>query len=262
MVKVLKTQDENYIRSVRQTGRKKIDKLKAQLTALADLMTPGKVGTDDVEEEYDEDDFDEEDVQVLQDAGVLPSSSSSRSGKRRESERKSKHVLFVSNPDEARNYKPPKERLAESSKKKLEEQNANKDEDFDLGWDWTDNKKRAKQARHEDAEDGDKLLDMQEVTKDALKYRKELLKELAARLKRDLNLRYAMRELEMQRLMMGKGAARKIRGFEKVDGEDEGDDDDEDALDARKGKKRKVDVGLEERPYRPRVYKWRAERKK
>ena len=66
----------------------------------------------------------------------------------------------------------------------------------------------------------------------------------------------------MQRLMMGKGAARKIRGVEKVEDEESEDEDDEDALDARKGKKRKVDVGMEEKPYRPRVYKWRAERKK
>lgn len=65
----------------------------------------------------------------------------------------------------------------------------------------------------------------------------------------------------MQRLMMGKGAARKIRGVERVGGDDE-EDDDEDALDARKGKKRKVGVGLEEKAYRPRVYKWKAERKK
>lgn len=93
-------------------------------------------------------------------------------------------------------------------------------------------------------------------------HRKQLLKELAARLKRDVNLRYAARELEMQRLMMGKGAARKIRGVEKVEDEESEDEDDEDALDARKGKRRKVDVGMEDKPYKPRVYKWRAERKK
>jgi U3 small nucleolar RNA-associated protein 11 len=61
--------------------------------------------------------------------------------------------------------------------------------------------------------------------------------------------------------MMGKGAARKIRGVEKVEGEDDVEDD-EDALDARRGKRQKVDVGLEETTYRPRVYKWKAERKK
>jgi U3 small nucleolar RNA-associated protein 11 len=67
----------------------------------------------------------------------------------------------------------------------------------------------------------------------------------------------------MQKLMMGKGAARKIRGVEKVEGEERDDDeDDEDALDARKGKRRRVDVGMEEKPYKPRVYKWRAERKR
>ena len=69
---------------------------------------------------------------------------------------------------------------------------------------------------------------------------------------RDRQLRYAERELQMQRLLMGKGASRKISGVERVDeDEDEGDDDD--------GMPRsKVD----EKTWKPRVYKWRIERKR
>jgi U3 small nucleolar RNA-associated protein 11 len=73
-------------------------------------------------------------------------------------------------------------------------------------------------------------------------------------------LRYAERELEMQRLLMGKGRSRKLKGVERVDGKED-EEDEEDALDARDGRsKRGKDV--EEKMYRPRVYKWRAERKR
>lgn len=86
-------------------------------------------------------------------------------------------------------------------------------------------------------------------------HRTRLLKELSARLFRDRQLRYAERELEMQKYIMGKGAARKLRGVEKV--EDDGDKDDEDD-DMAERRPKKVD----EKTWKPRVYKWRVERKK
>ena len=48
-------------------------------------------------------------------------------------------------------------------------------------------------------------------------HRTRLLKELSARLVRDKQLRYAERELQMQRLLMAKGASRKLSGGEKVE---------------------------------------------
>ena len=61
----------------------------------------------------------------------------------------------------------------------------------------------------------------------------------------------------MQRLMMGKGAHRKIQGPKRVGG---GESEDEDELDdpRSRGKSKKV----EDKTYKPRVYKWRAERKR
>lgn len=84
--------------------------------------------------------------------------------------------------------------------------------------------------------------------------RQRLLKELAARLHRDKLLRYTERELEMQKALMGKGGSRKIRGVEKV--ADDGDDDERDSDDDRP--RRKVD----DKVWKPRVYKWRLERKR
>ena len=75
-------------------------------------------------------------------------------------------------------------------------------------------------------------------------------------------LRYAERELEMQRLLMGKGSSRKLKGVERVDGNDD-ESEDEDALDARGGRVgSKRDKDVDEKMYRPRVYKWRVERKR
>lgn len=83
------------------------------------------------------------------------------------------------------------------------------------------------------------------------------MKELSARLSRDRQLRYAGRELEMQRLLMGKGGRKKLRGVEKVEAEEDEEDADEDDL--QPGKKAKK---AEEKSYRPRVYKWKMERKR
>ncbi len=71
-------------------------------------------------------------------------------------------------------------------------------------------------------------------------------------------LRYAERELEMQRLLMGKGRSRKVRGVERVEGKDEVSED-EDGLNGRGGR---GSGSVDEKEYRPRVYKWRAERKR
>jgi U3 small nucleolar RNA-associated protein 11 len=89
-------------------------------------------------------------------------------------------------------------------------------------------------------------------------HRKHLLKELAARLKRDTQLRYTQRELEMQRLLAGKGGRRKLRGVEEVGAED--NDEDEDETDD--GKDSNARSKANEKTYKPRVYKWRIERKR
>ncbi|KAF8516707.1 u3 small nucleolar RNA-associated protein 11 [Hysterangium stoloniferum] len=261
MVKILKTQDGNYIRAVRQAELKKIDKLKAQLSALADLLTPGKAGQDELDGN-DDANLDEEELIILQNAGVL-SSAKGKSKARRKSASNSKHVIFVSNDEEARKYHAPARHTMPESFKAAQQNDD--DEDVDLGWAGSEKRtKKSSSHSHNLSDHAEDDAHMEERTQAAAVHRGRLLKELAARLKRDANLRNVARELEMQRLMMGKGAAKKIRGIESVEGDDDDkdEDDDEDALDARKGRRRKVDVGMEEKVYRPRVYKWKAERKK
>ena len=86
------------------------------------------------------------------------------------------------------------------------------------------------------------------------KHRRRLVQELSARMERDQQLRYAERELEMQKLLMGKGRTKKLKGVELVKGEDEDDDEggDDEVRPARSS----------EKTYKPRVYKWKAERKR
>ena len=56
----------------------------------------------------------------------------------------------------------------------------------------------------------------------------------------------------MQRLLMGKGRSRKVRGLERVEGKDEVSEDEDG----------RGSGSVDEKEYRPRVYKWRAERKR
>lgn len=66
----------------------------------------------------------------------------------------------------------------------------------------------------------------------------------------------------MQRSLMGKGGSLKLRGVEKVEGGDEDEEVDEDELDSMKMKKSDRISAKKEQAYKPRVYRWRLERKK
>jgi U3 small nucleolar RNA-associated protein 11 len=61
---------------------------------------------------------------------------------------------------------------------------------------------------------------------------------------------------------MGKGARKKIKGIEIIGAQADEDEVDEDELDARKGKERHFTRRIDEATYKPRVYKWRLERKR
>ncbi|KAK2461587.1 hypothetical protein APHAL10511_006050 [Amanita phalloides] len=243
IVKVLKTQDENYVRTMRMANLKKIDSLKRQLTEMVDLIK-----TDIPQDSDDDESLDSGQVQALREAGILPSL---RKGK------SPKHIVFVDNDEEAQKL------ASKTDLTPLEvEQVDALQQNVDLGWKTSTKEKRrmkTKKALTSKSDHRDEDNDEQDQGKKSHCGRTRLLKELSARLVRDTQLRYAQREFEMQRLMMGKGARKKISAAEKVEGDEE---EDEDEIDARKGKRiqrtRKVDETL----YKPRVYKWKLERKR
>ncbi|KII94110.1 hypothetical protein PLICRDRAFT_99416 [Plicaturopsis crispa FD-325 SS-3] len=283
IVKILKTQDENYVRTMRTAGLKKIDKIKSQLMTLADLIRP--IASKDEDGGDEEEGLDEEELEILRDAGVI----SAPKGKRKaRNSRKPTHIVFVDSKDDARKYAQEK-RKSSSGVNEDVDMDATTETPLDLGWKLPDEKKKGKKRRT-DAQSEHTQQDAEELeeerkasalvspspptchptthppTRRNQHHRKHLLKELSARLFRDTQLRYAERELEMQRLMMGKGGRQKLRGAEKVEGsDDDGDETDEDELDARGGRASKSgsgSKGVDEKTWKPRVYKWKIERKR
>ncbi|KAF8807791.1 u3 small nucleolar RNA-associated protein 11 [Phlegmacium glaucopus] len=238
IVKVLKTQDENYVRTMRLSGLKKIDKIKRQLMETVDLSR----------QEEGDGRFDQDELKILKDASILQQDSR---------DRKRRHVLFAGSTDEV-------SRLSEKGKGKavvdesiVTSSHASPTE-VDLGWRSTNQKKKSKNVAVPSPQT-DTLEDTEMGTLDR---RKRLVKQLSARLGRDRQLRYAEREFEMQRQLMGKGARKKIQSIEKVGDQNDEDEMDEDELDARKGKQRHITRRVDETTYKPRVYKWRLERKR
>ncbi|PCH34017.1 u3 small nucleolar RNA-associated protein 11 [Wolfiporia cocos MD-104 SS10] len=250
IVKVLKTQDENYLRTMRTLGLKKIDKLKSQLSALADLLKPLNGEEDNAEQGLDE-----EELQVLREAKIIAAPEM----RRRKSTQQGKHVIFAESKAEARSY------LANSRRKHQGDHDNNKldvveEKEADLGWKVPEEDRKGKKRQSQSAEDAFAQLSLDKGRTEAgrrklaAKHRTRLLKQLSARLVRDKHMRYAERELEMQRLLMSKGGAKKLRGVEKVEGNDDEDEDE----DEPSGRQKKVD----EKTWKPKVYKWRVERKK
>jgi len=67
----------------------------------------------------------------------------------------------------------------------------------------------------------------------------------------------------MQKALMGKGGRRKLRGVEEVEGGNEDGGEDEDARDDRRsGKGKGGGKVVDEKTWKPRVYKWRLERQR
>ncbi|KZT02490.1 small-subunit processome [Laetiporus sulphureus 93-53] len=244
IVKVLKTQDENYLRTMRTAGSKKIDKLKIKLSALVELMRPASFREEDGLEELSD-----EELEVLIDARIFPAPP--LNGRRSGSGVKGKHIVFAESAEEARDLVFSREDAKKDEDERMEE------DVIDLGWRGLDEHSKVQRAHASDQNGSleDHVTVEEKRRGAALKHRARLLKELSARLFRDRQLRYAERELEMQRLLMGKGGARRLRGVEKVEN---ADDDDEDEDEPRGGDGKKVD----EKVWKPRVYKWRVERKK
>ena len=104
VVSVLKTQDENYVRTMRSAGLKvrgsttpmyclltlviqKIDKIKNRLTTSVDLVKPTTSSqTSSLQ-------LDAQELEVLKEAGIIAGSSKGR-------RRRSKHVVFVDNQEQ------------------------------------------------------------------------------------------------------------------------------------------------------------------
>ena len=250
---------------------KKIDNLKRQLMEMVDLIK-----ADASRDSDDDESLDSKELGVLREAGIIPSI-----GKGKGSQ-KTRHIVFVDNDEEGllcfhyskcdmTNFTIIAQKLASREDKSLSQDPQTEEAlpSIDLGWKTVSSKKRRKKEQVvSKPDDMDYKLDNDDIERDDIdehnqtehRSRTRLLKELSARLVRDTQLRYSQREFEMQRLMMGKGARKKISAVEKIEGDNE--DEDEDEIDARKGRQRKSTRKVDEAMYKPRVYKWKLERKR
>ncbi|KAG1889515.1 u3 small nucleolar RNA-associated protein 11 [Suillus subluteus] len=249
MVKLLKTQDEGYVRTMRANGIKayilcKIERIKSQLTALANLIAPH----DNIEDDG-EDALDETDLETLREAGVIPPETKRRPPPR--------HIIFAENETEGESKQLSQRRY--SNQVKITTEVDVERAEVDLGWKTVESvsSRRRRKNKSSAGASMDIVEDTEETQQLNVQNRKRLLKELAARLKRDTQLRYTQRELEMQRLLAGKGGRRKLRGVEEV-GAENNDEDEDEMDDTAASKASKTD----EKTYKPRVYKWRIERKR
>ncbi|KAG2159626.1 u3 small nucleolar RNA-associated protein 11 [Suillus bovinus] len=249
MVKLLKTQDEGYVRTMRANGIKKIERIKNQLTALANLIAP----PDDDREDDGEDALDETDLETLREASVIPPGTKRRPPPR--------HIIFAENETEGdmMTYTAAKQLSQQRSSNEVKTTIEVERAEVDLGWKTVESvsSRRRRKNKSSAGVSTDIVEDSHETQQLNVQNRKRLLKELAARLKRDTQLRYTQRELEMQRLLAGKGGRRKLRGVEEVGAEN--DDEDEDRMDDLAASKASK---VNEKTYKPRVYKWRIERKR
>ena len=226
----------------------------------------------------DDESLDSKELGVLREAGIIPPTGKG------EGSQSARHIVFVDNEEEGlhcwhhskydlTNSIITAQKLASPEDKSLSQKPQREEAlpSIDLGWKTPSSKKRRKKEQvvsepndmdHEMNNDDIERDDIDEHNQKDTKYRSRtrLLKELSARLVRDTQLRYSQREFEMQRLMMGKGARKKISAVEKIEGDDE--DEDEDEIDARKGRQRKSTRKVDEEMYKPRVYKWKLERKR
>ncbi|PVG01995.1 small-subunit processome [Serendipita vermifera] len=243
IVNILKSQDEGYLRTAKTANLKRIDLIKDQLSTLIGLTPQDGESYEDWNT-----DLGHEDLQTLQDAGLLPVPNPKQSSK-------SRHTVFVDDDVAMRDYRPPIPRADKEPKQEPEKP-------VSLGWKpGTSLTIQEAQSKATEVDPG-ALLDAQSQS---LKSREQLLPELRARLERDTYLGYALRELEMQRILMGKGASRKIRGPELIQTDGQPDDElNEDEQDALFGKKRKIQPkrAPDMADYKPRVYKFRQERKR
>ncbi|KAG1760349.1 u3 small nucleolar RNA-associated protein 11 [Suillus occidentalis] len=213
-VHLLKTQDEGYVRTMRANGIKKIERIKSQLTALANLIAP----------QDDNDALDETDLETLREAGVIPPETKRR--------RLPRHIIFAENETEGESKQLSQQRS--SNKVKTSEVDIEQAE-VNLGWKPVESasSRRRRKNKTSAGASTDVVEDAEET--------------------RQLNVR----ELEMQRLLAGKGGRRKLRGVEEV-GAENNDEDEDNMVDAAPSKASKAD----EKTYKPRVYKWRIERKR
>lgn len=245
--KLLKSQDEKYIRTMRSSNLKKIEAVKSELKTLVNLLQSHSTTRDEHFEDLDDDfigDLTEAQTQTLCDAGLLPNKTPTD---RQTSQSSGRHIIFVESEHHAKLYQPPDAlNLQPLSSHQTEET-----EEADLGWVNEENAIPRKQRQGEGGQEfvsdelSEELVDAQQ--EEAKIHRDALIHELKERVSRERSLKYALLEQQNKRLLMSNGARRRIDSSQRKGGGDESEEEED---------------GEDRKEWKPKIYKWRFERKK
>ncbi|SCV70842.1 BQ2448_3604 [Microbotryum intermedium] len=236
LVKVLKTQDAGYIRTQQAVEQGRVRRLQQQLDSLVDNVTnapkAGSGSGDDDDMMGDLDDWD-----AFDSAPPVASTSSlgAAAGK--------KHIIFSDNLDKVRTVDDPSKILPK--KRRTSSTSVTKLATSKKG------KAKAKASTHELAPTPEELEAMNKATQ---AHRERLTLELDARQDRLKQFALALKELENQRLLMGKGSKKMIVKKKKdpnarIEEDWKGD----------KTTMEEEEVGIASGA---RLYKWKAQRKR
>ncbi|KAK4055591.1 hypothetical protein OIV83_000137 [Microbotryomycetes sp. JL201] len=190
LVKVLKTQDAGYIRTQRAMEESRVRRLQQQLNSLIDDPSADK-------DQQKDDTMDEEDD--LWDSFDEPVASTSSAPATR------KHIVFTSDLDAVRSADPAQ--ILKQARSTSKVPTVKSAASIRKG------KGKASQAQLAlEQERQAQLAQLEsEIEKESKTHRQQLEQELEARQQRLRDLSRAMRELEMQRALMGKGAKQVVQ---------------------------------------------------
>ncbi|GAA6062562.1 hypothetical protein JCM10212_004875 [Sporobolomyces blumeae] len=211
LVKVLKNQDAGYIRSQLTMEQNRVRRLEEQLASLVDQVLPQvsrpKSGGSEGKDQHV---MDEWDMYSDEDDDLGPVASGSGSGRT--------HVVFSDDLEAVRSAdpstllqkRPTPTSLPTSALRQLRRELASTTASNGSGGS-SKGKGKGKAVIAEQAlEAQQRELEALEIADQAAEHRLRLSEELEARRDRLLQLRRAMRELEMQKVMMSKGARKEV----------------------------------------------------
>ncbi|KAM0788887.1 hypothetical protein ACM66B_002971 [Microbotryomycetes sp. NB124-2] len=240
LVKVLKTQDAGYIRTQRAMEESRVRRLQQKLDSLVD--DPARTKEDAMEQDEDDmwDSFDE------------PVASTSSAPAR-------KHIVFTTDLDAVRSAEPEqvlKQTRSSSAKTKTNATSLAST---------SSRKGKGKASQSQLVADQQRQSELaqleSEIEAESKTHRQQLEQELEARQQRLRDLSRAMRELEMQRALMGKGAKHVVqpKKDKNVDG---GEVNDWSLGDQSGGGKSRIPDGEEGVATGARVWKFKTPRKR
>ncbi|GAA5967367.1 hypothetical protein JCM3765_000503 [Sporobolomyces pararoseus] len=268
LVKVLKTQDQGYIRTQLAMEQSRVEKLKEKIASLVDniLPQPIKPSSKSSEEQDLNGDLDDWDMYSDEEEDGPVASGSGRS-----------HVVFTDDLDAVRSADPStlltKRQTPTSLPAVTSSSSSTPTSSSTSSSSLKKGKSKASQYSDSVMAQQQRELDLLELSESASKHRSELVQELLARESRLLQLKRASRELQMQKIMMSNGARKEVLQNKGTSGGDKGKRDEEWWLGGGKpGKNSKKGFEDEERATLPnaeegvatgaRVWKFKAQRKR